>query len=67
MAWNDNRSMSRRDGSWTIGKAKENRNGKLFYKGVVSVGSQTFSVTVYPSESGDNAKITLFPWTRTRR
>jgi len=64
---NYNNNRYNKDGNWTIGKARENRNGKLFYKGVISVGTHTFSVTVYPSSDGENAKITLFPWTRTRR
>ena len=60
-------AYSRRSSSreiFTIARRKENKNGKTFWKGVIDMKGQKVSITVYPSESGDNAKISAWPWTR---
>jgi len=49
---------------FTIARRKENKNGKTFWKGVIDMNGKKVSITVYPSENGDNAKISAWPWTR---
>lgn len=49
---------------FTIARRKENKNGKTYWKGVLDMGGKKVSITVYPSESGENAKISAWQWTR---
>jgi len=55
--------MAYRREIFTIARAKQNRNGKTYWKGVLDMGGKKVSITVYPSESGENAKISAWPWT----
>jgi len=46
-----------------IGKLRHTKkNEKPFYKGVIDTGYQKFSFTVYPSESSETVKVSLFKW-----
>jgi len=47
---------------FTIAKRKENKNGNTYWKGGVDVNGKKMSITVYPSSDGNNAKISVWPW-----
>jgi len=47
---------------FTIAKARENKNGKTYWKGVIDMNGKKVSITVWPSSDGSNAKISAWPW-----
>jgi hypothetical protein len=47
---------------FTIARRRENKNGKTYWKGVIDMEGQKMTITVFPAESGENAKITVAKW-----
>ena len=40
------------------------KNEKSYYKGIIDMGYQKYSVTCFPSADGETMKVSLFKWSK---